>query len=217
MPWVSDSTHAGFIGPEATPAPLEDDPLTDLLHDMVAGIANIPGELIFPRWQPEPPVHPDYDKDWGAVGVMNSSSDWQPSVIHVSGNPDYPDGFDIFQRHEVFGFLVTYYGPNAGKNAGLLRDGLFIDQNLAEFRKYNTTIVEAGDITYPMELFRQRWLSRADLNLTMRREVRRYYPIRDVLRSQGLIHANAPFDSERILEKDWDTAKQTPTPYQKGK
>jgi hypothetical protein len=204
MAWQPDSTTSGFIGPNASPTPLQDDAYDDLLHDLIAGITNIAPDLIRPRWQPEPPPRPDISVDWVAFGITEVDQDWLPSIVHV----DTGEGFDAFQRFEVNTVLVTFYGPNSGRNVGLLKDGLFIDQNVAELRKNAVAIVEVGASTTAPELFNQRWQDRTDLPVHLRREIRRDYPVRNLLRAQGTITAQGPFDSTRTIEDDWDTINE---------
>jgi hypothetical protein len=104
MTWQPDSTTAGFIGPNVSPTPLQDDAYDDLLHDLIAGITNISPDLIRPRWQPEPPPRPDISVNWVAFGITEVNQDWLPSTVHV----DSGDGFDAFQRFEVNTVLVTH-------------------------------------------------------------------------------------------------------------
>jgi hypothetical protein len=205
LPFVTDSRTAGYLGPDSSPAPLEDDAFDVVLQNIVVGITGLTSNLVFPRWQPEPPIHPEVDIDWAAIGVISTQSDWQPSIIHVSSNSAHPDGFDAFQRMEVDTLLCTFYGPNAGKNAALLRDGLFIDQNAAELRKNSIGLVEVRDLITTPELFKKRWLSRVDLEVVLRREIRRNYPVLNLLQAHGQI-----LESDRQLVDNWDTTNHVP-------
>jgi hypothetical protein len=205
LPFVTDSRLAGYLGPDPSPEPLDDDALDVLLQNVVAGVTGLPGNLIFPRWQPEPPIHPPFGTDWVAIGITSSPADWQPSIIHVSSNSTHPDGFDAFQRMELDTLLCSFYGPNAGNHAALLRDGLFIDQNAAELRKHSMAVVEVRDMATVPELFRTRWLIRIDLEVVFRREIRRNYPVLNLLRAQGEI-----LGGDRPIEDDWDTNNVVP-------
>jgi hypothetical protein len=205
LPFVTDSRTAGYLGPDSSPAPLEDDAFDAVLQNIVVGITGLGSNLVFPRWQPEPSIHPPFGTDWAAIGVISTQSDWQPSVIHVDSNSTHPDGFDVFQRMEVDTLLCSFYGPNAGKNAAFLRDGLFIDQNVAELRKNSIGLVEIRDLATVPELFRNRWLNRIDMEVVLRREIRRNYPVLNLLQAHGQI-----LESDHQLVDNWDTTNHIP-------
>ena len=52
MAFVSDSRYKGYLGPHTTPQPLFGHPWEDFLHDLVTGVTGMPGDKVFPRWQP---------------------------------------------------------------------------------------------------------------------------------------------------------------------
>lgn len=205
MAFVPDSRYAGYLGPHPAPRPLEGDAWEDLLHNMVTGLSGMPPDKVFPRWQPRPPVRPPPEVDWAAFGISEIAADWQAVTFHVTASAEHPDGYDLFQHMETVTLLTSFYGPNASGNAVFLRSGFFIDQNLAELRRVNVGFVEVQSFTNAPELFKQQWIDRIDVPIVLRREIRYDYPVLNLLSSRGTIYANAPFSSERVVEKQFDT------------
>lgn len=199
MAWVPDSTTAGYLGPKVTPAPLEGDAWIDFLHDVVAGVTGLANELVRPRWQTEPPTHPEIGVDWAAIGITGARADWQPAIVHV----DTGDGHDYFQRMEESTLLCTFYGPNSQTYASLLRDGLFIDQNAAALRSADVAVVEVQDFVRAPELFRQQYLDRTDVPVILRRAIIRQYPVLNLLSASGRVVGQGP--GTHTVESDWTT------------
>lgn len=202
MAWVQDSRSAGYLGPEASPQPLQDDPFTDFLQQLVAGITGIEGSLVRPRWQSEPPNQPDINVDWAAVGVTDTQADPYPYMRHVSDG----DGHDELIRHESFTLFTSFYGPNGERNATYLREGIFVDQNRAELRRNGMALQETGGFTRLPELFRQRFRSRIDMNVIFRREIRLNYAVRNLVSAKGTIIGNDA--GNRAVTVDWDSTAE---------
>jgi hypothetical protein len=179
--------------------PLEDDAWDDWLQAVFAGISGLPDDLVRPRWQIEPPNRPEIDVDWLALGVTSKRNDFTPYILHV----DEGEGYDALQEHEIDEVLCSFYGPNCERHASYLRRGFFLDQNRAVCRKSGVGLVEIQDIRSAPEYVNERWWNRMDMNVILRREIRLNYPVRTILRAQGLISANDP--GRRIVTKEIDT------------
>jgi hypothetical protein len=205
--YVQDSRYYGYLEPlpPAHPLPPQNGTFIDFLHDIVIGITNLDPRLVRPRWQREPPPIPSLDLTWLAMGITQFNADWVPSVRHVD---DGHAGYDAFQRTETSNLLVSGYGPNCQYVMSLLRDGLFIDQNLSVLRRNAVAVVEVGPMQHVPELFREQWQDRIDTNITIRREIRRDYPVLHLLRSRGPIYEN-PTGTTRVVETEFDTANVT--------
>jgi hypothetical protein len=201
MAFVSDSRYRGFIAPDPAVDPAFDDPIVDILHDLVAGVTGFDGALVFPRWQTDPPNHPDITVDWAAVGVMTKTTDWQAFVRHRN----IGEGIDELQRFEILTVLCTFYGPNAEKYAEMLRDGLHIWQNYSTLCSLGYGLVSLEDTVTAPELFRERWISRCDVNMILRREILRQYPVRSIVSAPGEITGN-PLGDRRTVTDEFDTA-----------
>lgn len=176
---TNDSSTGGYLTPTGV-APLEDEALDDLLHDVVAGITGLANELVRPRWQPEPPPTPDWGADWCAMGIMHRTAD----TFAVEGHDSAGEGSDYLIRHEVLSLLCSFYGPNSQAKGALLRDGLSIAQNREALAGSGIALVSVGDLTKAPELVKNRWLNRADLPVVLRREIMRTYPVLNVTSAQ---------------------------------
>lgn len=203
MAWVPDSRQAGYLGPTSVSQP-EGTSFEDWLHDLFAGITGMPGNLVRPSWQWTPAPRPDVNTDWMAFGINSKLSDFTPAHVHR----DTGDGYDIVQEHEIVEIITTFYGPNVDYNVNILRRGLFIDQNRAAMRAAGVGLIETGIARFVPEVFNERWWSRGDMIVNLRREVRLTYPVLTILRAQGPIIAN-DFGS-RVIQNEWDTGRVDP-------
>jgi hypothetical protein len=199
MPWVTDSRTAGYLGPTSAP-PLDDDAFYDFLHDLIAGITGMAGNMIRPAWVEEPANQPPLPDNWCAFAVNSEEFDWMPAVIHL---PD-GEGQDRLSRHIESTITVTFFGPKGAANAGLLRDGLFVAQNTAMLRAASMGVIEINQFTLSPELFRNnRWYNRVDIVLRIRREQVRFYPVRNIVQAEGTVTANTFTD--HTVDREFET------------
>ena len=70
-----------YIQP-GTPSTVFDADLENIFHDAFVGITGIPAGLVRPRWQPEPPLQPDFKTDWMAFGSQSFLGDWNVYSEH---------------------------------------------------------------------------------------------------------------------------------------
>src|SRR5262249_35203430 len=97
-----------YLLPDPTPAVLEDDALIAAFQGMVAGITGVPGKLVRPRWQPEPPNQPDFQTNWIAMGISATDSDKFAYVRQID------DEHMEVQRDQWLTLLLSFYGPGGG-------------------------------------------------------------------------------------------------------
>lgn len=183
---------------------LDDDPLFDFFHDLIAGITGMAGNVIIPRWQPEAPNIPDFNSSWCAFGITDYDADVFAAELHIPNRLDVNFILDQsrldsavmneLRRHEKVNCLASFYGPNAIYLARLLRDGLQVSQNQEMLSMNSMGLVESGNVTLVPSLVKERWLRRADLPFTIRRQVVRRYPVLD------LLHSGIVLNTERITE-----------------
>jgi hypothetical protein len=167
------------------PAPVEDDDLDDVLQAMVVGITGLEADLVRPRWQPVVPKQPEPGTDWCSIGVISSIPDANAYVQHLSGISITQPAGDLSQRHEELEVLVSFYGPHAKSNLGLLRDGLWIEQNQYAAKAsglYFTGKMEPGRAA--PEFINQQWIRRWDSMLTFRRMAARAYLVNNILSAE---------------------------------
>lgn len=171
---ISDSSTGGPLLPAPAPAPLEDDQLDDFIQAFVVGLTGMPGTLVFPRWQEEPPNIPQDGVDWAAVGVMQRTGDTYAAEEHQS------DGVTVVTRHETLDVHCTFYGPHCQKNGAEFRDNLGLGQNHEVLFNNGMGLVGVGQLEKNADLVKMRWLSTADVPFQIRRIIVRQYPIRDI-------------------------------------
>lgn len=183
---MSDSASGGYLAPSSD-SPAEDDALARQLQAMVVGITGLPGAMVRPRWQPTPPAQPAITVDWAAIGVTRQRPvDHIGAIVHRS-DADGGLGADELQRHEEIELLASFYGPNAQGFASRLRDGLSIGQNREALAAQDIAFVACGEIVHAPELVQTRWRRRADLAVTLRRQITRVYPVRNLTAAEGTI------------------------------
>lgn len=174
---MTTSATGGYLIPEASPASIDDAALEDLLQAAVAGITGIAGANVRPRYQASSPKMPAQGVDWVALEITVQKQDDNPHVQHMAGGL----GSDRLTRHEDLEVFASFYGNNAARNAGRLRDGFFINQNSELLNASNIAFVDAGDIQLASELVNQIWVRRNDLQLKFRRKIVRDYAILNII------------------------------------
>jgi len=200
MTWAADSTQPGYLGPAPTET-LDALDWENFLQQCVAGITGLPGELVRPRWQPNPSPTPDVSVDWVACGITRTVAQFSPYLKH---HGEEEPGYDRLGRSEQVTYRVSSYGPHAGDVIAILRDGLFIDQNRQLWRENSVGLVEAERIDHVPELFRQQWRDAYHLEIILNRQVRRVYNVRTLLRAKGTITGND--FGQRTVTVTYDTA-----------
>lgn len=182
---TNTSATGGYLQPTGT-APLEGQALLDFLQAWVVGITTLDGKMVRPRWQPEPPNIPSAGMAWAAIGVGGErKSDTYPAILHDSAG----DGSDTLQRNEELSLKCSFYdlgsGGLADSYAARLRDGAAIAQNRESLFTAGFALVSAGEPLAVPSLLRERWLYRVDLDVMLRRQINRTYPVLNILTAGG--------------------------------
>jgi len=173
---MTDSTSLGFLVP--TDEGLSDDALHDVLQATIVGITALPGSMVRPRWQPNPPNQPEATESWVAFGIVSGESDWDAAFVQVDdADGGHVDGL----RGENSQMLVSFYGPRAGRLAARLRAGLAVDQNRDLLRANKITIIGTTGPTTVPALLRQTWVPRVDITVTIHRDISTSFPIRTII------------------------------------
>lgn len=191
---TNTSATGGYLLPAAAPAPLEGQALAAFLQGWVAGVSGItPTSLVRPRWQPEPPNIPQAHTCWAAVGVTRRAADEYPFVGH-NGAAAGGLGADCMQRHETMDVLCSFYDTGVTGQADFysaqFRDGAVISQNLATLREAGMALVRATTPVTVPSLFKQRWLYRVDLEVVIRRQIDRQYPVENLVAASGDVYTD---------------------------
>ncbi|KWC56568.1 LIC_12616 family protein [Burkholderia ubonensis] len=170
---MTDSSTGGYLAPADDVPLVEDDELDDLVHDLIAGVTALPGDLVRPRWQPTVPKQPEPSVDWCAFGVQEQEPDAGPAIQHDSAG----DGHDTYIRHQDIDVPCTFYGPRAKGYAQRLADGLAIPQNREQLQLLDMAFVGVGTIRAAPDLVNQQWVRRYDMTVTLRRKITRTYAV----------------------------------------
>ena len=177
------SATGGCLTP--TTGPLDDQALRRFLQAMIAGVTGLDGSLVRPLWQSNPPKQPDISTNWIAFGITEQRPDANP--FHKSnGNGSGA----IVIRHEELDVRCSCYGPDCTKYTGHLREALYLAQNRENLFSAGMGLVGFSDTVHAPELINERFFDRADITMTLRREIRREYPILNFVGAYGTIVAN---------------------------
>lgn len=177
------SATGGYLAPDQLSPPLDDDALDDEFQKAIRGITGLPGNFVRPRWQARPPIQPAASDDWCAFGIATQMPDDGPHIQHTGAG----NGFDTLKRHESIKVLLTFYGPNAKRNAGIMRDGIQVPQNLEQLALVNIGLVSLGDIQAVPELVNQQWVKRYDLPMQFNRQIVRVYGVQNIVEANPIL------------------------------
>jgi hypothetical protein len=192
MPPPNTSATGGYLLPDpALAPPIEGQSLDRFLQQIVVAVAGYnPASLVRPRWQPAPPDTPAApDTDWCAFGITAQRADTYAAIRHESG-ATLNDGDDQMIRYETVATLLSFYGPNAGAFAEQFREGIQLPQNLEVMQLVGVGFLDTGDIIRLPEKVNDVWQNRMDMEWNVRREIRRQYPILNLLSAQGSLHSD---------------------------
>ncbi len=196
---MTDSSTGGYLVPEPTTPPTYGDALENFLRGVVMGVTG--GDLAhcFPRWQEEPPNLPARAANWAALGVTVDRADIYPVVQHDAGG----DGADLLIRHERLEVLTSFYGPAAQDFAAMWRDGLSVAQNREALQGAGMGLVAVDEIHAVPALIKGKWIKGFDVMVQINREVRRLYPVLNLLSAAGEIRT-------AVVNVEFDTQDETP-------
>lgn len=188
------SATGGFILPSSTTQLPKNLTFTQFIQTLLVGISGLPGELVRPDWQPNPPKRPDINTNWMAFGVSESD----PTINSFLGNVKNSDDSISYvsQRHEKFTVKCAIYGPASLDNYRLLRDGFQVPQNVDAMTSAQMGLVEVGRAIRNPELIDERWYDRWECFISMRYETQRTYPVLTLVSVGGTIWAPVTNDDD---------------------
>jgi hypothetical protein len=168
----ADSSVAGFLAPFSLP--IYDDPLDDYLHGFLAALSTLPGALVRPRWQPEPPNLPNFATNWLAWGITDIDED----RFAYQEQRSEDGGYAVVERDELLTMLLSFYGPKAGQLAKQVSNSVQLSQNRSYLRAQNMTVVEVMNQVRVPALLKEKWVPRVDMRILFRRRASASYRIR---------------------------------------
>lgn len=166
------------------PQPSEDEALDLIFQTLVAGVTGLDGTRVRGMWQNPPPKQLEVGVNWCAVGVLGSRPEASAGtyIQHLSGpNVVNDQTGDLLVRHEGLEVLASFFGPNAKKYSGIMRDGLFEDQNREALRIVDIAFVGTEPQRAAPDLVNQQWIRRWDLLMNFNRKVQRVYTVANIV------------------------------------
>lgn len=163
------------------PGPAEDLDLDAVFQSMVVGITGLDGSLVRPRWQPVAPKQPEPGTNWCAISVMTSDGDDYPYIQHLAGTGLNDAAGDLLVTHEHIEVLASFYGPQAKANAGVLRDGLKIQQNRTALTAVDIAFTDCETARAVPALINQQWVRGFDMPMRFNRKISRVYGVQSIV------------------------------------
>lgn len=195
-----------FILPSATLQQANDDALIDLLQSWFAGLANLPGTMVRPNWQEDPPPQPERNQDWLAIGIRSRRRDFDTFTKHISGDPtaDPPiPGYDATYRNEILILQCRAYGPNSDAIAASVWNNAQLGQNRALLLENGMGLVRVEDPHQAADFVKERWVRVIDFEVHLRRAIALTYPVLDLeSASIEIISDVPPFTTTVEIELD---------------
>lgn len=176
---ANTSATGGYLVPD-TIDQAEDANLEDIFQPAIAGITGLAGEMVRPRFDPDPAKIPAPSVDWCAFSATEQKPDDNPHLEHDGTGL----GKDVMTRHVDIEVFASFYGVNGGRNAARLRDGLFVAQNNEALNLVDIAFVVSGEIRLVPELVNQKWIRRNDLKMQFRRKIVRDYAILNIVSAE---------------------------------
>jgi hypothetical protein len=195
---MPDSSTGGYLAPSSTGGDLNDDALVDALQAAVVGIVGLPGAMVRPRWQPEPPDPPeDPTTDWAAIGPGVMDRDWNAARVKKDANTT------VIIRNRVIEVLCSFYGANAQANCELLANGFEIPQNREPLGNQGLRLI--GGVSAPVvapALLKGRWYPRYDISFKVRQQQQYTYSVLDLAEAKASLYIQPP--GEPVIQESID-------------
>lgn len=169
-----------FMPPAVATPPIYDDALEDAFQATIVGITGIAGDLVRPRWQPEPPNQPAFTANWVAFGIMNMDGDryaWQGHDPSLNGGL----GGNKLERDERLQVLHSFYGPLAQQYMNRYKDGLQVGVNRYALLAFDIKLTECLDGVNVPALMKNKWVKRVDMRALFVRRIKREYAVPSLL------------------------------------
>jgi hypothetical protein len=169
-----------------------DNTLEDIVQRAIVGITGIEPALVRPRIQPEPPNIPDKEAAWVAFSVTVEKWDQFAYTGRVAQRAS-TDATPV-ERDEWLELFMSFYGPTADALVSRWVQGLSVDRNREELRLNGISLSAVQAPVHVPALFKQTWVRRVDIKVTLTRRIRSMYNLPTVV---GVVWS---LDNERWVE-----------------
>lgn len=177
---MGDSATGGYIPPNGGSA--YDQELEDIFQAFIVGITSLPGLMVRPRFQKDPPPMPAIGIDWCAFAVKSIIPDDGP---YFDQQDDTMDSI----RHEELTLFLSFYGDHGQSIANVLRDGLVIPQNIAQLKAQQIKFISTGEIITAPDFLNNQYVHRYDLTAVFKRKTSRTFAVKSFV-DAGTIKLN---------------------------
>jgi hypothetical protein len=181
-PNTNTSATGGYLQPSPSTSLPGGLTFEEFLQQVLVGVSSLPGDLVREAWQVNPPKQPDIYTDWLKFALTEDDADTFAYNSLDSNNNN------VFMRMEALTVQCTFYGPKALHYAKLVRDGFQIGQNREVLQSAKMDFVSTSKATRAPDLVNERWVSRWEMSISLRREILRVYPILNVLSVNGTLY-----------------------------
>lgn len=196
---MTNSATGGFLQPIPQPPPLNTIPanltLVQFIQTLLVGLSAFPGPHVRPEWQVEPGQQPDLPVNWLAFGVQSVTPD---ANAYVGINAE---NIVQMQRNELLEIALQIYGPAAYDNMALIRDGLQLPQNAASLKAANMGFAFDSPAIHVPDFVNGRWIDRYRMDIFLRRQIQRTYPILTFLSASGTVYTQTAENSN--FQQTW--------------
>lgn len=195
------SATGGYL-PQTSATQTESQALRRFIQTVIVGITALAPEYVRQNWQPNPPPMPAIDVNWCGFGIIKQTGDDNAyhDQLYEEVDEEITESADLV-RHETLDILCSFYGSGCLDYAGRLRDGFQIGQNREQLFLVGMGFVGASNIIHVPELVNDRFFDRADVTITLRREIKRNYPILSFVAASGIVYADSAVDNQLVI--DW--------------
>lgn len=176
------SATGGYLLPQ-DPAPTQLS-FKEFLQTVMVGVSGLPGSLVRPKWQLNPPKQPDVCVDWMAFGISEDVSDTF-AYTALDSDGDYQ-----LMRMEELTVQCSFYGPNSYEVCKILRDGFQLGQNREALSEALMTFAYSDRMVQVPDLVNERWVDRWEMAVYLRREILRTYPVLNFVSGAGIVKVN---------------------------
>lgn len=176
------SATGGYLLP-LPPTSLPDDlTFEQFIQQVFVGVSGLPGNMVRPSWQINPPKQPDVDVNWLALHVVDDDSDTN-AYTGVK-----PNGDNVFQRMEQIEVQCSFYGPAGYDLCKSVRDSFQIPQNMEGLKSAGMAFAYTEKMNRIPDLVNERWVDRWTMSVFLRREILRTYRILNLVSVSGTLN-----------------------------
>lgn len=195
----TSATGGYIVGSEAA-LPGTGMTLERFIQQFLVGVTGMVNTTVRPKWQKNPAKEPPTTSDnWCAFGITETPSSLDSYVKQDASSA-------TLQAQEELLIDLSFYGPEAYKNAKKLRDGIKIGQNRDVLRTGKIGFKDITSIRNFPELSGQVWFQRSDVTLILVRQADSVFAVLPVTTAGGTIEGLK--DNNETENVPWNVSEQ---------